>query len=64
MSRLTSSVVSTWKMTWLLAWASMMSTGSSVSDRTRISSVYERAGTTRLVSSTGSRIGSVLTAMR
>ena len=64
MSRLTSSMVSTWKMTWLRAGASMMSTGSSVSDRMRISSMYERAGTTRLVSSTGSRIWSVLTAMR
>ena len=43
MSRLTRSIVSTWKMTWLLAGASMMSTGSSVSARTRMSSRYERA---------------------
>jgi hypothetical protein len=42
----------------------MISSGSSLSARTRISSTYERAGTTRLVSSTASRMGRLLTAMR
>ena len=64
MSRLTTSVVSTLKMTWLLAWARMMSTGSSVSPSTRMSSMYERAGMTTLVSSTDCISSSVLTAMR
>ena len=43
--------------TWLFELASMMSTGSSLSVSTRISSAYDRAGTTSEVSSTGSRIG-------
>ena len=42
----------------------MMSTGSSVSARTRISSVEDAGRHDELVSSTGSRIGIVLTAMR
>ena len=55
---------SRWKRTWFGAAASMTSTGSSVSARTRISSLSARAGTTTLVSGTASRIGTVLTAIR
>ena len=46
------------------AGARTTSTGSSMSARTRASSLSARAGMTTLVSSTGSRIGIVLTAIR
>ncbi len=63
-SRLTRSMPSRWNRIWLRLWARTTSTGSSESARKRMSSISARAGTTTLVSPTGSRIGIVLTAIR
>ena len=64
MSRLTRSTPSTWNRTWFFWAERMISTGSSVSVSTRASSLYERAGTTMLVSSTASSPGIVVIAIR
>ena len=50
MRRLTRSVPSTWKSTWLLFGVTVISIGASASGRIRISSAYERPGTTMTTS--------------
>ncbi len=56
---------STWKSTWLLFGVIVISIGVSVSGRIRISSAYERPGTTIVISGvTGLSRVSVRTAIR
>ena len=56
---------STWKSTWLLFGVTVISIGASASGRIRISSAYERPGTTMTISGdTGLSSFTVRTAIR